>query len=127
MSVTWIATADRVLMTGLGTIVNLFKRKITLGFLIFLFVKKWPEAKIMCAWIDADFVHNMIVPVRLPLVSQTEGVLEIDEEILYHNTQEVKYEHFLIWTRQNNDQIFGVCCLLQSDKRIDRCKTRKLS
>ena len=27
------------------------------------------------------------------------------------NTQDVKNEHFLILTRQNNMQIFGICCL----------------
>ena len=33
------------------------------------------------------------------------------------NTQEVKNERFLIWTRQNNVRIFGKCCLRQSDAR----------
>ena len=39
------------------------------------------------------------------------------------NTQEVKHERFLMWTRQNNVQIFGKFCLRQSDKRTNRYKT----
>ena len=41
-------------------------------------------------------------------------------------TQEVKNEHFLIWTRQTNLQIFGKVCLRQSDERTDKYKTRNV-
>ena len=46
------------------------------------------------------------------------------------NTQEVqkefKKERFLIWTGQNNVQIFCKCCLQQSDKRTNRYKTQNV-
>ena len=41
-------------------------------------------------------------------------------------TQEVKQERFLIWSRQNNVQTFGKCCLRESDERSSRYKTRNV-
>ena len=42
------------------------------------------------------------------------------------NTQEVKNECFLIWTRQNNVAILSRCFLRQSDERTNRYKTRNV-
>ena len=42
------------------------------------------------------------------------------------NTQEVKNERFLIWTRQNKTRIFGKFCLRQSDERTNKYKTRNV-
>ena len=43
------------------------------------------------------------------------------------NSQEVKNERFLIWTRQDNARIFGKCCLRQSNERTNiRYKTRNV-
>ena len=35
------------------------------------------------------------------------------------NTQEVKHERLIIWTRQNNVHIFGKFCLGQRDERTN--------
>ena len=44
--------------------------------------------------------------------------IEINRTFTEQNTQEVKNEHFLISTRQNNVRIFGIRCLSQRDKQI---------
>ena len=36
------------------------------------------------------------------------------------STEEVKRERFVIWTRQTNVDIVGMCCIEQRDTRTER-------
>ena len=48
------------------------------------------------------------------------------QENVNQNTQEVKNDCFLKWTRQNKVQIFSKFCLRPSDERTNRYKTRNV-
>ena len=54
------------------------------------------------------------------------GRQKLGSENKNQNTQEVKNERFLIWTKQKKMRILGNFCLQQSDERTNQYKTRNV-